>query len=204
VRRTPRHAARAVALLAVLSAGCRGQTSDESPVLPLRNMWAQQKYVPQDESNFFGDHRSQRQPIEGTVAREDRIDEETLTRGVDATGGYVPVIPDEIVRSAEGLENLTERGKDRYQIYCTPCHGGVGDGRGIVPVRALSSGYNFPAPPTFHQERVRHMPDGQLFATISNGARNMPAYSVQIPVQDRWAIVAYVRALQLSQSGAAQ
>ena len=90
---------------------------------------------------------------------------------------------------------MLNRGQDRYNIYCRPCHDGTGSGKGTVIERA-----NFqPAPPTFHQDRIRQMPDGQLFATITHGARVMPPYAARIPVVDRWAIVSYVRALQLSQ-----
>ena len=90
---------------------------------------------------------------------------------------------------------MIERGQDRYSIYCRPCHDDTGSGQGAVVTRAAWQ----PPPPSFHQERLRQMPDGQLFATISHGVRNMPSYGASIPVNDRWAIVSYVRALQLSQ-----
>ncbi len=101
--------------------------------------------------------------------------------------------------TATGIEALTVRGKARYGIYCTPCHGNTGNGNGIVKKRAVASGATAFVPPTFHQDRIRHMPDGQLFATITNGKNNMPPYAMQIPVNDRWAIVAYVRALQIAE-----
>ena len=92
--------------------------------------------------------------------------------------------------------------RSRFGIYCAPCHGGAGDGRGQVWLRSQGGGvansYQYIQPTNLHDERLKHVPDGQLFATISNGIRNMPAYSAQIPVNDRWAIVAYVRALQVS------
>jgi cytochrome c5 len=90
---------------------------------------------------------------------------------------------------------MIERGLERYDIYCRPCHDGTGAGQGAVITR---SGWQ-PPPPSFHQDRVRQMPDGQLFATITHGVRTMPSYGAYIPVNDRWAIVSYVRALQLSQ-----
>jgi mono/diheme cytochrome c family protein len=85
------------------------------------------------------------------------------------------------------------RGQDRFTIYCTPCHGQTGVGNGIVIKRG------FMVPPNFHDERLVTMPDGQIFNAISNGVRLMPSYGKQIPVEDCWAIVAYIRALQRSQ-----
>ena len=97
------------------------------------------------------------------------------------------------------------RGRQRFNIYCAPCHGATGDGRGIVWRRSQGGGvansYQYIQPTNLHDERLKHVPDGQLFATIANGIRNMPAYSSQVPVRDRWAIVAYVRALQVSGAG---
>jgi cytochrome c5 len=90
---------------------------------------------------------------------------------------------------------MLERGQERFDIYCRPCHVGTGGGLGTVITRSNW----LPPPPSFHQDRIRQMPDGQLFATITHGVRNMPSYGAYIPVNDRWAIVDYVRALQLSQ-----
>jgi mono/diheme cytochrome c family protein len=104
-----------------------------------------------------------------------------------------------IVTRFGGAVAMVARGRARFGIYGTPCHDATGAGNGLVKKRALARGATAFVPPTFHQDRLRHMPDGQLFATISNGVRMMPAYGPQIPVQDRWAVVSYVRALQLSQ-----
>ena len=98
---------------------------------------------------------------------------------------------------------MLSRGKNRYDIYCAPCHSVSGDGKGMVSRRAAALGASGLVAPTFHDDRLRHIPDGQLFATITNGVRNMPAYAHNLPVDDRWAIVEYVRALQLSQAPAA-
>ncbi len=95
------------------------------------------------------------------------------------------------------------RGKDRYDIYCSVCHSISGDGQGMVSRRAAALGATALMAPSFHDDRLRHIPDGQLYATITNGVRNMPAYAHNLPVDDRWAIVQYVRALQLSQAPAA-
>ena len=191
------------ATLALAASGCRGQTSEEEPVLPLRNMHRQQRYNEQAESWFFSDGRNMRPIIEGTVSREGYIADDRIARGVeDDHGTYVMQIPAEVVRNAGGAQTLVERGHARFDIYCTPCHGGLGDGNGIVYVRGQGGSYQFPMPSNLQDTRIRHMPDGQLYATITNGVRNMGGYAAQIPTQDRWAIVAYVRALQLSQSGA--
>lgn len=184
-------------LLAVIggSLGCRGTTSSEPPIHPLRNMFDQDRYDPQAASRFYGDGRTMRTPAYGTVSREAVIDPELGHGRLQDDSGYVLHIPAAAVDAAGGMLKLAERGHGRYNIYCRPCHDGTGTGKGMV----IERGKFNPAPPTFHQERIRQMPDGQLFATISNGVRMMPAYGGQIPVQDRWAIVSYVRALQLSQ-----
>jgi len=212
-------------LATVSAASCRGQTSDEPPIWPLREMYHQERYDPQARSAFFADHRAMRTPPAGTVARngrfEDRalgrdgyLDDDRITRGLQPDGtSFVMTIPDEVVRSfagdeagTDGMERLLARGRERYNIYCSPCHSRVGDGQGIIVRRAVATGgYMFAAPPSFHDtaqpnNHLRNIPDGQLFATITNGIGNMPSYAAQIPVSDRWAIVAYVRALQLSQA----
>jgi mono/diheme cytochrome c family protein len=183
-------------------AGCRGQTSSSPPILPLRNMFDQDRYDPQaeikpadDGSKLFADGRTMRPPVAHTVPRERVIDPEIGQGRLADDSGYVMQIPAQVIEQAGGMEKLATRGHERYDIYCTPCHDGTGHGKGMV----IERGKFNPAPPTFHQQRIQQMPDGQLYATISNGVRMMPAYAPQITVQDRWAIVSYVRALQLSQ-----
>lgn len=206
-----------IALAAGAALGCRGQTSEEQPIALLRNMHFQQRFNAQSETVFFGDHRTMRPPVAGTVQRDDYIDEESVRLGTDAEGtAYVPTIPEEVLShfgphtatDDERRRLMVDRGRERFGIYCTPCHGRVGDGHGIITTRAQQTqNYTFPEVPTFHQDRLRHAPDGQIYATITNGIRNMPSYAGQIPVTDRWAIVSYFRALQLSQgpsNGAAQ
>jgi mono/diheme cytochrome c family protein len=175
-------------------AGCRGQTSEDTPIVPIRNMYHQPKYSMQQESDYFADHRNMRPPVVGVISREEEIDPK-IAHGVTDTG-YVMVVPPEVVTRAGGMDAMLARGRERYTIFCTPCHGLAGAGDGAVVKRNAG----MPPPPTYHQDRIRHMPDGQLFATIENGVRNMPAYGPQIPTQDRWAIVEYVRALQVSQA----
>lgn len=204
---------------AVFLAGCRGEVSSDPPIVLLRNMHFQQRVNPQSRSAFYRDHRGMRTPPEGTVSRfpgganaryanftvgrDEGFDDDEVTQGHEADSPtYVMTIPDRVTQAAGGLAPLVARGQQRYGIYCTPCHGGAGDGRGLVWLRSQGPDgprYQYPQPANLNDERIRHVPDGQLYATIANGVRNMPGYAAQIPVADRWAIVAYVRALQLSQ-----
>jgi mono/diheme cytochrome c family protein len=190
---TPKHLI-ATAAMALTIAGCQGQTSSEPPIVPVRNMHEVPRYDPQARSAYFRDSRTMRPQVPHTVAREMEVDLSVETGRAD-DGQYLLTIPDSVVSEAGGMEAMLARGEDRYAIYCVPCHGGLGDGEGLVPRVSRAAAIK---PPTFHDDRIRHMPDGQLYATISNGIRNMPAYAAQIPVDDRWAIVAYVRALQLA------
>lgn len=184
----------ALVLLPLALGACRGETTKETPWVGIRNMYDQPKYSMQQEGAFFEDNRAMRPPVEGTVSREEDVDPGIAQGRLDDDSGYVLTVPDAIIAQAGGLEPLIRRGEDRFNIYCTPCHDKTGSGEGIVIRRGMLK------PPTFHQDRIRHMPDGQMFATISNGIRNMPAYGPQIPTHDRWAIVSYVRALELSQA----
>ncbi len=187
-----------VALPMVLGA-CRGQPSGEPPVVVIRNMHDQPRYDPQAGSGLFEDGRAMRPLPKGTLPREAPILVE-VAHGTTETGDWVLEIPRPVVARAGGPERLVQRGQQRYGIYCAPCHGAAGDGKGVVSVRAAEVGAAALQATTLHDERIRHIPDGQLFGTISNGIRNMPAYRHSIPTEDRWAIVAFVRALQLTQS----
>jgi hypothetical protein len=195
-------AARSLALISALGsmpavaiAGCRGQTSSQPPIVVLRNMFSQDRYDPQEESKFFADGRTMRMPVEDTVPRERELDPQLGEGRLPDDTGYVAEIPKAMVDKLGGSAAMVARGQERYGIYCRPCHDGTGAGKGTVITR---SGWQ-PAPPSFHDERLRGVPDGQLFATITHGVRIMPSYAARIPVADRWAIVSYVRALQLSQ-----
>jgi len=196
-----RTAAAALALVALAAglAGCRGQTSKESPIVGIRNMYDQPRYDVQEESPYFDDKRTMRPIPEGTVPRERDPDRTVTTGRTDDNMGYLLTVPKSVVEAHGGMEQTLLRGQERYGIFCTPCHDATGSGQGMVKKRAVAGGAGAFAPPTFHQDRIRHMPDGQLYATVANGKNNMPAYP-QIQVNDRWAIVAYVRALQLSQA----
>ncbi len=184
------------AVLAVAMGGCQGQTSAEPPIVPIRNMHEQPRYDPQERSHFFADGRTMRPEVPHTLPVE-AVTEEPLATGLDADGNYLVTIPEPVVDDAGDMDALVQRGQDRYAIYCVPCHGGLGDGQGMVGQVSRVAAIQ---PPSFHQDRIRHMADGQLFATITNGIRNMPAYGPQVAVRDRWAIVSYVRALQLAQA----
>ncbi len=182
----------ALALIGLLIAagGCaRGQPRDQRPVVIIPDMEFQKKYKAQTANPLFADMRSMRTPPEGTVPVGDvKADDAYYLGRVQGDTTFVSVNPREI--TAE----LLERGRSRFNIYCAPCHDRSGSGKGIV------IGYGFVPPPSFHTDRVRQFADGYLYNVITNGIRNMPSYGKQIPVEDRWAVVAYVRALQLSQN----
>ncbi len=195
----------AVALGVGSLAGCREQSSEDPPVLLERNMYDQERYNPESYSQFFNDHRTMRTPVEGTVARDRYEDDPEIATGLlaDKTG-YVLTVPQTFVQRSGGMEKLLARGQERFNIYCAPCHGATGDGKGMVvckrdKVTDPCQSRGFAPLPTYSDPRLRQMPDGQVFATITHGVRSMPAYGPQVPVADRWAIVSYVRALQLSQ-----
>jgi hypothetical protein len=165
------------ALLALIAgtAGCR------------LDMHLQPYYRPLAKSDFFADDRSARMPVEGTVARGDLREDTYFYTGKigNNPGDYMP-FPVTI--------DVLERGRERYNIYCTPCHGRVGDGNGFIPTRG------FRRPPSFHIDRLRKVPIGYLFDVDTNGYGVMPDYAAQIAPRDRWCIAAYIRALQLSQN----
>jgi mono/diheme cytochrome c family protein len=189
-------------LALAMLAGCRGDPSDEPPVHLQRNMFHQERYNPQSSSPFFTDGRTMRAPEPGTISREEYDqyggDDSILTGRQD--NRFVMTIPAGAVDRAGGYEKLVTRGQERFNIYCAPCHSRTGDGQGIVARRPGS----FAKVTSLHEKAVKDMPDGQLFATITNGVRTMPSYAAQIPVGDRWAIVSYVRALELSQVSQAE
>lgn len=162
-------------LLALALAGCR------------QDMHDQPKYKPFHESDFFGDRRSARPLVEGTVARG-MLREDTHLYAGKVDGALAETFPFPV--TAEVLQ----RGRERYGIYCTPCHGLAGNGDGMI----VSRGYRKPS--SFHVDRLRAERPGYFFDVITNGFGAMPDYAAQIPVEDRWAIVGYVRALQLSQN----
>lgn len=214
--------------------GCRGERTAERPRQFFPGMDDQPKYRPQSESEFFADGRSMREPIAGTVAfgarPDDRDDwaapsrgraeflreDDRVYLGVDDAGEYVeraPIasllgLPNGQAPTPEQVRDLIERGRDRFTIYCTPCHGGTGDGKGMVGAQWAY------ALPNFHDPK--YLPggelgrDGYIFHVIRNGLANapgaepalrMPAYGERIGPRDAWAVVLYLRALQETRRG---
>jgi mono/diheme cytochrome c family protein len=165
-----------VLVLIALSTACR------------LDMHVQPRINPLAKSDFFPDQRGARPLVEGTVARgELRADTYFYTGKIGSTpGDYMPF---------PVTKQVLERGRERFNIYCAPCHSRVGDGNGFIPTRGFSI-----KPPSYHTERLMKAPLGHFYDVISNGYGIMSDYSAQIQPPDRWNIVAYIRALQLSQN----
>jgi hypothetical protein len=188
------------ALLAasMVLAGCAGQSSRNTPVSFIPDMDYQGRYEPQGDRTFnkgraaaeelrkhpiLGDNRASRRPVEGTVAIGGLVTDEGFSTGV-LDNMYVGRNP--LTINAE----LLQHGQRRFNTYCSPCHDRTGQGRGVVAQRAIW------IPTNLQEPRVKDMNDGEIFNVITNGRRSMPSYKLQIVDNDRWAIVAYVRALQ--------
>jgi mono/diheme cytochrome c family protein len=152
------------------------------------DMQVQPKQNPLAKSDFFADQRSERPPVEGTVARGQLHEDAYFYTGKigNNPGGYMPFAV---------TREVLDRGRERYNIFCAPCHSEVGDGNGFVPSRGFAR-----KPPSYHIERLQKAPLGYFYDVITNGFGIMPDYASQIPPRDRWDIVAYIRALQLSQN----
>jgi mono/diheme cytochrome c family protein len=154
------------------------------------DMHIQPRYDTYGKTDFFGDSRSERPTIEDTVARGQlHVDEARYTGKVN--GKDVESIPIQITK-----EDLL-RGQERFNIYCSPCHGRVGNGHGMIVARGLRQ------PPSYHDERLLNAPVGHFFDVMSNGYGSMYSYASRVAVDDRWRIAAYIRALQLSQNAPA-
>jgi mono/diheme cytochrome c family protein len=165
--------------------GCvRGCTSSRPPIHLNPSMDDQPKVRPQAASTFFFNGASMREPVPGTIRIGGLKEDAAFFTGKGMDGQFVAAIPHAVD------DALLERGRQRYAIYCQPCHDARGDGRGILFQRG-----NVPTA-TFHQEKIQKYPDGQLFDVITNGVGLMPAYRWPIPPADRWAIIAHVRELQ--------
>jgi mono/diheme cytochrome c family protein len=176
----------ALVLTSVLALGgcARGCTSSRPPIHLNPSMDNQPKVRTQTASTFFFDGQSMRPPVPGTVAIGGLKEDAAFFTGKAADGQFVAAIPHPVD------EALLERGRQRYGIYCQPCHDARGDGKGILFQRG-----NVPTA-SFHQEKILKYAEGQIFDVITNGVGLMPAYRWPIPPADRWAIVAYVRELQ--------
>ncbi|CAM2995641.1 c-type cytochrome [Rariglobus hedericola] len=185
-----------VVVLSVSILGFRGSLSTRSPLEVFPDMDHQAKYKPQAESKFFADGRADRPRAAGTVAYGRTVDapdahflkaDTVLFEGKDSKGAWVAGYPSAVTIDPS---KLLERGQDRYTIYCAPCHGAVGDGNGITKQ------YGMGATPTYHDERLRTVANGELFNVITHGKGNMLSYADKLSAEDRWAVIAYVRALQ--------
>ncbi|GIW72441.1 MAG: quinol:cytochrome C oxidoreductase [Planctomycetota bacterium] len=193
----------ATALCAALLApatGCGSRYSEQPPIQVHRNMYKTVRADAQEASDFFPDRRVMRMPVEGTVPRGSELGDKSVLapdpdllqaddhyyRGI-AGGEPAASFPPQLRLDAQ----LLARGRERFDIYCAACHDRTGQGRSQVAQRGL-------APPSLLEERIRQAPVGHIFQTISQGRNTMPSYAAQIPVADRWAIVAWVRVLQWS------
>jgi len=188
----------AVGLLAI--AGKRGSLSRKPPIEIFPDMDRQPKLRPQAPNNFFGDRFSSRLPVPGTVPQTGpaKIGEREVypfedvpynTGRVTGTTNFIETLPVPVTA------RLLARGQERYQIHCAQCHGAAGDGKGIM------AKYQMIGMANFHDKRLVMMPDGEIFNTITHGKNLMSAYGPNVEVPDRWAILAYVRALQRSRLG---
>lgn len=152
-----------------------------------QDMHDQPRYEPLEASKFFADGMSSRQLPEGTVARGHLGEDVAFSTGKDAAGNVVAELP------MPATKELLDRGHQRFDIYCSACHGLLGDGHGMAVRRG------FKQPPSFHDERLVNSPVGYYFDVMTHGFGVMPSYAPSIPPEDRWAIASYIRALQLSQ-----
>lgn len=180
-----------VIVTAVSILGFRGKTSNRPPLEFFPDMDHQARYKPQAASKFFADGRADRPVPPGTIPRGRSAEadasflraDDALYLGKGSDGAFVRGFPLEV------SEAFVRRGQGRYQIYCYPCHGALGDGKGIT------SNYGMVVPP-FHDDRLRGMPEGEIYNTITNGKNTMMPYADKLAPEDRWAVVAYVRSLQ--------
>jgi hypothetical protein len=190
-----------VGVLIVSVAGFRGSKSRQPPIFVFPDMDRQLKLRPQTVGSFFPDARSSRLPVVGTIARSTpyRLSESdtnlvaypyqdlpTNTGRVTGTTNFVETNPFEITLK------FIARGRDRYTINCSPCHGPLGDGNGMTKKLGMATVANL------HDPRIVGLADGEVFYVITNGRNTMSPYASQVTVEDRWAIIAYLRALQLS------
>jgi mono/diheme cytochrome c family protein len=179
-------------LLTVSIMGFRGRHTPDTPIMVFPDMDFQAKYKPQRASKFFADGRTDRLPVPGTVphGRTAAADpdflraDDFLYAGKSADGTFARGFP--VPVTAE----LIRRGQNRFEIYCRPCHGALGDGNGVT------RGYGMIAAASYHDDRIRQMPEGEIFNTITNGKNTMMSYADKLSPQERWAVIAYVRALE--------
>ena len=164
-----------------------GPISRRPPIEIFPDMDRQPKLRPETRDNFFPDQLSSQLPVPGTIARGTPYEDSPANTGrITGTTNFVETIPVPVT------EQLIARGQQRYQINCSPCHSAVGDGNGITKKLGMA------VVTSLQDKRIVLMPDGEIFNTITYGKNLMGAYGANVSIQDRWAIVAYVRALQRS------
>lgn len=175
----------------LMLSSCSG-VQRQPPLEVWDDMKRQDKFYPQTESDLFPDHRASRRPVPGTIARGQLKDDSVFFTGKEgdlyAGKNPLPITMD-----------LLRTGQAKFNTYCSPCHDRAGTGRGIVPLRTPTW-----LPTNLHDDRIKNTSDGDIFNIVSYGRRSMPSYRFQIVERDRWAIVAYVRALQRASSGTIQ
>jgi mono/diheme cytochrome c family protein len=214
----------AVAVVATISfLGFQGKTSKDTPVYVFDDMDYQNKYKAQGENAFFADGRDARPPVAGTVARGNGLQpakvfsadfkraeskNPSFVNGKDAKGAFLAGFPEKSLGFTNGKLNdykvsqyTLDVGRGKYQIYCAVCHGQAGDGNGIMKVRsAIEGDAAIVTIASLQTPLIRSYPNGQVFDVITNGKNTMMGYGDKLSPEERWAIVAYVRALQLSQN----
>lgn len=189
-----------------LIARARTRQTENRRIHFIQDMDNQSRFRAQHTNPMFADGRAMRPLVPGAVARGEAGEDVHYEHGVvhDGGGGWAATFP----AAVDVTMDFVRHGRERFEIYCTPCHGQAGYGDGIIHRRAMelvanpqiSAGTTWVAPKSLHDADVRDQPPGQVFNTVSNGVRNMSGYAAQIPTADRWAIVAYVKALQRSQN----
>ncbi len=173
-----RRAILAFLAFALVTAGCRNEMYDQAKLKPL------------SEGEFFADHQNSRPIPHDTVARGFLREDRAMYAGLGPDGKFVSELPVPLTHA------LLDRGKERFGIFCSPCHGKQGNGLGMIVQRG------FKQPTSFHTDRLRLEPIGYFFDVMTQGFGQMSSYATQVPPEDRWAIASYVRALQLSQHAA--
>jgi mono/diheme cytochrome c family protein len=183
-----------IVCLAIFLAGCH------------TDMWTQPKALPQQESDVLPGGQVSQMPVEGTIARGRLHEDREFYTGFVDKKSYVTQLPASIVIDGEKLDTTADlakilaRGKERFMIFCSHCHGALGDGKGMIAQRGLELRR---PPATYHTDRLRKMPIGHFFDVITHGYGAMYSYAYRVEPNDRWAVAAYIRALQLSQNARA-
>jgi mono/diheme cytochrome c family protein len=188
-------------LAIIFRARSEGVYNDKPRIHFIQNMDNQPKYVSQEANALFKDGRGMRPKVEGSISRSEMTSDTHFFKGV-VEDAWATSYPSQITVDRK----LLNRGQERFNIFCSPCHGAGGFGDGVVHHRATRlvetgvNGTTWVAPKNLHESEIVDQPQGQIFNTITNGIRTMGSYGSQIPVADRWAIVAYIEALQFSQN----